>query len=402
MGSSPFQLRLPKVEFVSGQALAGRYVPLVQNYAGERDALLHAAPHVWDAMTPLVVLVARRNRSRMVRNQTVRGWVSRLHDAVGAHPCLIDLLRVAPAAHVEGSPVPLMDTVFAHARSMGMNAVPVVRVSARQRARVRMAQRINHIDRRGVALRVPVLKLVPPPSMSLDTLLSRYLDALEVDASAADLVVDLGYLSDDQDIDIAGLADTISVMLDTGPWRSAVLLGTSMPSALGGVAEGTVALLPRREWEVWRGVAAILGEGRVGFGDYVIQHPKPPYVRHRGGSNMRANLRYTVHDGTLIVRGRGAVRIVGSQQYASLCEALTRRAEFRDASFSWGDAEFAACAQGSVKPGGQTHWRAVGSSHHFALVAEQLLAATTAGAGETAKDRTPTTTLRVAEQVGGE
>ena len=112
-----------------------------------------------------------------------------------------------------------------------------------------------------------------------------------------------------------------------GAWRSLVLIGTSIPTMMSEVTQGTVGSIPRREWELW----SKLRERELGrmpaFGDYAVQHPDPPL--DGGGPGMRANIRYTVAEQTLVARGMGPFTQEGKEQYQDLCAWLVEAAGVR-------------------------------------------------------------------------
>ena len=59
--------------------------------------------------------------------------------------------------------------------------------------------------------------------------------------------------------------------LAVGSWRSVVLLGTSIPSMLSCIDEGSIGSLPRREWDLWSRLAQYDLSRIPSFGDYAIQ-----------------------------------------------------------------------------------------------------------------------------------
>ena len=87
---------------------------------------------------------------------------------------------------------------------------------------------------------------------------------------------------------------------------------------------------------------------------------------------MRANIRYTVEQLTLIARGQGPVVQAGREQYRELCQMLIEREEFAGRDFSWGDAIIDDCANGLREPGAQALWRGAGTSHHLRFTAGQV------------------------------
>jgi len=208
-----------------------------------------------------------------------------------------------------------------------------------------------------------------PPRQTLDKYLEDILARLGVSVTQADLVFDLDYLDEDADVDVISLAEDLRSAISIGQWRNISLLGTSMPSMLGRIKEGSLGMIPRQEWEIW----AALG-GRVArlitFGDYAVQHSRPPH--EDGGPGMRANIRYTTERATLIARGRGSLLLEGKEQYRDLCQDLLNHSLFNGREYSWGDALITDCAQGLQAPGSQNMWRGVGTSHHIQFVTDQL------------------------------
>lgn len=187
--------------------------------------------------------------------------------------------------------------------------------------------------------------------------------------SEADLLLDLGFIDEDIELDIGWLSNLINKVDAIGTWRSLILLGTSIPATMSVIHEGSVGRIPRREWQLWQQL-----EGKVErmptFADYAIQHPRPP--KKGGGPGMRANIRYTTETETLIARGMGSIFEVGNDQYRDLCRQLIGRHQFRGEDFSWGDRVIEQCGLGSTEPKGQSMWRAAGTSHHFAVIRRSL------------------------------
>jgi hypothetical protein len=298
--------------------------------------------------------------------------VKRLKEAVGQHACFLDTLRLKATHPVRtnGRDVPVLSMIHDLAREHGIAFVPVLPVTAQVTVGHRRLVRDTVItDGRGVALRYPMLRAVV-----LDThaaALSAALADLNVDVSSADLLIDVGWLSPDKDIQIEDVVEAVDDMRSVGHWRSMVLIGTSMPSQLGGsVPEGTVTALPRLEWNVWSELRSLNLPRQVTYGDYGIQHPTPPH--EPGGPGMRANIRYTDDLVTFIARGRGPFVQEGKAQYRTLCQQLVQLEQFKGRGYSWGDDVIFDCAHGHIEPGAQDLWRGAGTSHHLRLVTEQL------------------------------
>lgn len=376
MTGDVIQLGFQNAEFAPVLGGTGHYVAAVQNKPGELDALRHASPETWSRLTPLVEIVGRKKRPAAYRQETVARWVKHVAEAVGSRPCFLDILRLRPghpAATPEGTS-PVLTVIHAAARKRGMAFVPVLPLGGDDNAdHARLVADAAACDGRGAALRYPILRLALEPGATHTTVLSEALASLAIDVTCADVLVDLGYLSGDEELQAGDVGEALEEVTAVGKWRSVVLLGTSMPSMLGGaVAEGTIGELPRREWELWSTLRRKPPGRLPTYGDYVVQHPDPPYDDDGGGPSMRANIRYTINGATLVVRGRGSVIQEGREQYRDLCQQLISRPEFAGPDFSWGDALIAACATGEIEPGWQNQWRGAGSSHHFRVVTEQV------------------------------
>jgi hypothetical protein len=355
---------------------AGHYVPALQSLPGELAALTHASEETWAHMTPLIQLRGPKTpRKEPYREQAVRGWVQKVSKAVGHRPCFLDILRLAPAhaTTTKDGECPVLSVIHAAARKYRLEFVPVLKLGSKP-AGARLIRNAALTDGRGVALRYRLLSLALPAGQTAEALIKEALTVVEVDFAGADLLIDLGFLSQDVEIHAEDVAPAVNELVAAGKWRSVILLGTSMPSSLGGgvVQEGTIGRLPRREWDLWSALRES-GLARLPtYGDYAIQHPDPPLEGDESGPGQRANIRYTTHDVTLVPRAVGAVVTEGREQYRDLCSQLVMQPEYAGRDFTWGDGLIADCAYGDEEPGWQNHWRGAGTSHHLRHVVEQL------------------------------
>lgn len=349
-----------------------RYVVALQNRAGERDALRNASKEAWAQMTPLIHFVGPKGKQRL-RRATVAAWVRNVAEAVGAHPIYIDVVRLDPVARVETSAgsAPMLDVIYAAARRRGLCFIPVAWVGASSAQHLRCVASAAAADGRGLALRYRVNTTLLPAGITHGQYLGRLAERLRVGPALADVFIDLEYMDPDEEVTAEDLASLITELGEAGPWRSVVLLGTSMPRMMGCVREGTVDRLPRREWAVWRELAQTTGLPRIpAYGDYAVQHPHPPH--DGGGPGMRANVRYTTVASTLVARGRGPVVQEGSEQYRHLCQQIAESDEFCGRHYSWGDRVIDDVALGRCPPGAQRMWRGAGTSHHLEFVTDRL------------------------------
>lgn len=349
---------------------SGRYVAALQNKSGELRALLNASAETWERLTPIVQFVGPKERP--VSATSVTNWVKKVGTAVGSHPVYLDVMRLdaTSAVTITTGERPVLAHIFDAARKRGMRFVPVVRVGESTKPHIDLVSDAADQDGHGVALRYQFREVLPPDGMSHSRYVEAHLSRVRSEAETADLLVDLEYIDPDDDLNGGDVAGVLAELLAVGPWRSVVVLGTSMPSMLSCVPEGSIGSLARREWEVWSQLEHTGLPRMPAFGDYAVQYPRPPQAG--GGASMRANIRYTAEEATLVARGRGPVSQEGNEQYRDLCRQLAARSEFTGRDYSWGDATIADCAAGSVAPGAQNVWRGAGTSHHLQFVTNQL------------------------------
>lgn len=353
---------------------SGQYVVAVQNKRGELDALRNASAQTWERLTPLVHFVGpAKERGEPFNAQTISGgWVKKVAEAVKHHPVYFDVMRLDPTFPVAAAKGarPVLAHIYAAARKRHVRFIPVAWVGESTDDHLQVVADASLEDGDGLALRYRIRRVLPPTGISHREYLAAQLSRLDVDVGQADLLIDLEYIDPGDDLEASDLAPTLAEMFAVGAWRSVVVLGTSMPAMLGCVAEGTVGAIPRQEWALWSHLDSC-GLARIpAFGDYAVQHPRPPH--DGGGPSGRANIRYTLTGETLIARGRGPVTQEGIEQYVLLCQQLVARTEFAGSEYSWGDRVVDDCAAGRIEPGWQDLWRGAGTSHHLQIVTDQL------------------------------
>jgi Beta protein len=377
MTGAPIQIPLLKPEVLDPLPIdTNHYVAVLQSKVGEREALAHASPAIWERLTPLVAVVGPKNPKLVLSKGSVTQWVMNLWHAIGVHPFYLDILRLDPMHPVaaKSNTDPVLARMFAEARKRRMRFIPVVHVGQSIKSHVQVVADAVLEDGNGVALRCRIRKVLPSASGRYRDILSKQLDDVGAQPGDTDLLLDLEFIDKDDEIHPDDIAHTLREMCDVGHWRCIVLIGTSIPKMLGGpngVKEGSVGTLPRREWDLWSQLARCDLPRCPAFGDYGIQHPEPP-ADDIGGNTMRANVRYTATSETIIARGRGAVSEEGSKQYHGLCKQIVARSEFSGGAYSWGDSLIDECAEELCEPGSQGLWRGAGTSHHLQFVTDAL------------------------------
>ena len=341
------------------------YVPTLQSKVGEFDALQRASPAVWRRIAPWIRVSQQREPPKS--ESTVSSWARRIEAAVQSRPFFLDVLRPSPSAMIDtraGRQL-LVDVVYSAVRHRRLCFIPVMLASAAGSPAGVAAVRASHTDGRGLAIRIDTNEV--SGSGGHRSTLSEAVETTDLPVAHIDLIIDAGFVGEYEDADLALVADLVQELGGLGEWRNLIVVATSIPQTLTAIREGSTGTLPRREWALWREL--VRRGGRVPtFGDYAIQHPIPP---EEGGPGMRTNIRYTLDDCTLVARG-GQFTQAGPAEYKVLSRWIVQSAGFKDAHFSWGDDVIAGCAQGRIRPGAQRMWRGAGTSHHLAVVDEQL------------------------------
>ena len=354
---------------------SGHYVAALQNTPGELDALRQTANDTWSKFTPLIQIVGPKSPAKQIKAGNITAWTGKILHAVGEHPMFLDILRPHashPVVNGKGEEMPLLESIYRSARKRTLKFVPVFRVGETNRAHAAMVIDAAQEDGRGIALRWAVRSVTVPSGMTVADYLGKLLTDLCSEVSRTDLLLDLGYIDQDTEIHPDDLGPIVSKALEVGDWRNVVLMGTSIPSMLGCVKEGTVGEIERREWTTWTEICKFGLSRRPAFGDYAIQSPIPPNDVTGGGGIGRANIRYTTTASTAVARGRGPWNQDGLEQYVGLCQKLLALREFSGARYTWGDGIIDGCARGDVDPESQRMWRGAGTSHHLRFVTDQL------------------------------
>lgn len=364
------------------------YVPILLDRSGERRALEHASDDVWQHMTPMIV-VAKYGHAPT--RTSLRDRARAIGDAVGTRPIYLDLdRRIKPCSWL-ATPQGRRRTfaiLYDEAERRGLSFMPVA-TTADLPCRLAIVREVAAARESGVALRHRLDASVTRSGTKLEDKLGRVLEELDLDEQQVDLVLELGYLSPDQQQSARWLARRINELTAVRTWRSVVLVATSVPRGLKEVCgPDSAGEVDRLEWALWRDVSAQTN-AVVAYGDYGVQHPVPPQSGWRGP----ANVRYTTRGALLVSRGRD-IKDMTEYDIAAMCRRLTNSGEFDGADFSWGDRMVAQRAGGRTSSNAifdddwddasedlERHhyfWRAVGTSHHLRLVTTQLAEAATA------------------------
>jgi hypothetical protein len=224
-------------------------------------------------------------------------------------------------------------------------------------------------DHRGLCLRITFEEATESRfAYGLDILLRN----MGVGPDECDFVLDLDTPPNYEPLD--GFAGLIISVIGSLPhlnnWRSFILIGTSFPKSLKGFNPGPT-VIPRNEWRLYKQLLEQLKSSNVripNFGDYVINNPEVANIDPRL-MKPRANIRYTVNDNWLVMRGE---KTRDYSEHRVLCSSIVKSRYYSGDAFSAGDKYILDCSKGKVPTGNPTTWRQVGTNHHLEMVAQDV------------------------------
>lgn len=350
------------------------YVPILKGRAAEFDALaelsggdrLHLTPLVeviplpWNFAEEGPATTVNEHISSAIRN-FARSWG-------GDHRFFVDLGLLGGDDRAEDGRHP-MALMLELAQREALIVVPVLGLTSDDDYRA--AVRDGH-DGHGACLRLRSADLTRVDSHDA---ISALVDELGLASGEVDLIVDLRQLNPEAaDFNLIGAQGVLSAVPTATEWRSLTLAGSSFPENLTSMMPASEERFPRAEWAVWEALHARRNQLQrpPTFSDYAIAHPDPPESIDPRLLRVSAQLRYTVADAWLVFKERN-IRDYGHEQFLDICGRLVQRPEFYGRDFSWGDAYIADRASGAdVRPGNPRMWRKVGTSHHMAVVMDQI------------------------------
>jgi hypothetical protein len=345
-------------------------VPLLLDRRGERGALEELPYQGAPQVAALVQVTPPVLRDGPEQRQAPASWAGALARKVGLTPVYLDVAGVRQRSPREPRlPAAAAAAVLEAVAEEGMRFAPVyplgVPAVAAAVARAAADQRL------GAALRVAVDGLILPSGRALPEVVVDGLERLGLDPDEVDLVVDLGYLDPNFDLDAASAGRILDPLAAIARWRSVVLAAGSVPGTLSAiVGDGQFGGIRRLEWGLWHDLRA--NRPWLRFGDYGVQNPVPPDPGR--APLMRASIRYTADDFVLAVRGVGPVlkmpRADKETEYRRLARLVAEHPSFAHCCSA--DQFILDCAEGREAVRAQQIWRRVSTLHHLSVVARQI------------------------------
>ncbi len=285
-----------------------------------------------------------------------------IRDEWGNLPFFLDT-RYVPLG---GIPSPASaKTIFGVARTMHLVAIPTTSIKFAP-AYQQEIRDVIALDGRGVLVRLFINDFINPSL--LNNYLTALLGVLRVNASQADVLIDLEYRQEQVEVQQLG-ASAVSVLPFLADWRTVTLAAGCFPPSISKLGYGTWWQVPRSDWLGWlhiNSLQATNSSRRATYGDYGIRCGGIPVdIPNRPDPNIR----YTAKQKVLV---RKETKTDGNMK--AICSSLISRTEFSGAKFSQGDAEIAARAAmpGSPNNGQAEQWIQWCTNHHLELTASQI------------------------------
>ena len=357
-----------------GEALR-HYVPVLRAREGELRALERTESDVHKSMTPLVEVHARALNADDKPTREVEEHLATIATRlVGARRDRSVFFDPWPLIHTEAlNPAAAVRQAAQAARDAELHAIPVTAPGRGGAYQAQVAEAVRDgagrmcvrltAERYGDAATLP---------RRLDALLKR----CGVERGQVDMVLDMGG-------EIQRLARAMLSWLPyRDDWGTLTLIAGGFPQSLSDIPG--LARIPRPDWQLWQQIRAddhtltddedddggiVLSQRSARFGDYGPRAAASADAPYRPAPNLR----YTLPEDWLIVRGTGGPAADPAQIY-ELCRRIVDIGdEWRGRDYSWGD-EWIFDRSAGIRPGpgSPTTWITVALTHHLKVVTEQL------------------------------
>ncbi len=347
------------------------YVPVLKWKRGEQKALEFLSQDLKPNITPLIEIVDVpydyvEDRPAKTIDEHLLRFGEQLENSWGIpNPVFVDPGLLDPEITLEDGSQPVR-YLYEQANNHHINIIPVTGLNRSEKYQAEIGEIIKSI--KTVCLRVEDDDL-----LEIETKINDFLDRLGTSPDQAHLILDFKYVDPiDEGKHIISLKSIIKTMPYLHDWRTFTLCCTSFPESLSSIYAGEANVIHRSERSIWNKMHELSNtiERIPTFGDYCIANPYMVDIDPRM-MQMSANIRYTVDNGFLILKGR-SIKKSGWEQLFTLAENLVKSHYYSGREFSWGDQFIYDCANKNEGPGNAEIWRRVGTNHHLNYIIKNL------------------------------
>jgi hypothetical protein len=345
------------------------YVPILKCKKGELDALKGLPGEIFERFTPLLEIALP---DRIDTDDTSPGELTSCFQKIAedinksckAFPFFFDTWQIEDGLQADTGehPVVWFQKKF---NDLGMKAIPIVGIDRSQEYLSAFAEACKISNEVCIRMEVADFPLSPEEIPSL-------LGRCKVPFSKTHLIFDYEFINDSHYKLVRLAIDSLPQTLrNLDEYASYTIAGSSFPESMATVNQG-VNFVPRIEWALYKEIiASPKHEGRKPtFGDYAINYVRPLEDFDPTTMTASANIRYTVEDDWMIVKGRSLKK--GFEQFYDLAGIVIQQKQYCGPGYSEGDAMIDACAKRASSTGSQTTWRKIGTSHHITFVVRQI------------------------------
>ncbi|GEM_PF-6717152 len=350
------------------------YVPAIRWKRGEIGALRHQfADGLPDAVVPLLLIDNVRERQQHEKKGKVPITPAGYIDFIANE--MLNLIQ-RKRAFVDTQWFDAMQgdadglrLLFENMTAKLSALVPVVRISDKASRRMVIRERAAQV---GVAVRLRESQFAKSKQ------LEKLLQDLAIDASVADLILDLGPVEEERH-DASSIADWVKRLgRRNKAWRSVTLLAGSYPKKVRAKPDDVLQFV-RYDYKLYCAVSELLlqEELELAFGDFGIMHPEAePTSGSQSGGGGWPIIRYCTTTDWMVYKPKTPVNSAGVSTYFELARKCASAATFMGERFSHGDSYIAerATMQG-LGPGNSTTYVSADANHHIAFVAAQRTSA---------------------------
>jgi hypothetical protein len=335
------------------------YVPILKVKRGEKQALEAMNPGLKELMTPLLELVERMDKTPKEHRSTALQKLA--HSLNGYRRCFLDIRAI------DGDGAASARALLSEAEEDGLFFTPVIGL---KRPAAVIQELLAHRSK-GVALRLARRDF---EEGRVEHCLEE-VEALNLEPSDIDLIVDLGTIAD---LVLAGARRFALLFLNSVPaqeeWRTFTLSASAFPKSMGGVPSKAYALVERIEWTLWKELRE--RQGRLPtYSDSAIQHPSGVEDFDFTTMTPSASIRYAVPGDWLLIKGQSTKKVPAIEQFPELALRLVEgenASHFRGEAHCRGCAWIGAAADGEPGFGSAGVWRRIGTTHHLTTVVEEM------------------------------
>jgi hypothetical protein len=348
------------------------YIPILKGKAGELGALFKTYNEVKSKIMPLIEVPEIpwdfvNDRPAKGATDHVTAFLDKLIDSWNAYyPIIIDT-SLMDNQKMEDDRM-IIDFLLSALHERNIQAIPCIGLDYTDEYAGAISAHVTTINR--LCLRIN-FEDIENGNLAEDV--ARIIQRFKIKLNNIDLVLDFADIPPGEERIYAAIARTcINSIPDIKAYKSLTIAMTSFPENLSEHGADTMLETPRTEWQVWKMLNASKIARIPTFGDYgisstVMQSIDPRIMK------MSANIRYTHNESWVIVKGRN-VRAHGFEQFFALALRLVNSEYFSGENYSWGDENIFEKSRNQGGSGNATTWREIGTNHHIAMVATQLIA----------------------------